>query len=119
MLDPVLTKNFTASAAVRGNRICKYTAEGQVAECTADTDASIGISTALAAEIAERVDVVLIGVQTVIYGGNVTRGAPLTSDAQGRAIVAAAGDRVIGYAMVAGALNDEGSCLIDRTPVLA
>ncbi len=43
-----------------------------------------------------------------------TRGDDLTADAQGRAVVAAAGNRVIGKAMATGVLGDIGSVLIDR-----
>jgi hypothetical protein len=64
----------------------------------------------------EPVDVVMSGVATVEYGGNVTVGALLTANATGQAIAAtaAAGSnvRVIGIAMVGGVSGDLGAVLL-------
>ncbi|MCY1249405.1 hypothetical protein D9M72_629360 [compost metagenome] len=50
------------------------------------------------------------------YGGNVTRGVPLTADAQGRAIAATvpptATTYIIGFAEESGAFGDIGSVFI-------
>ncbi|EHN77499.1 hypothetical protein SMCF_2974, partial [Streptomyces coelicoflavus ZG0656] len=55
----------------------------------------------------------------VEYGGPVTRGARLTSDAEGRAVAAApaAGQTVeiIGRAMVSGVLGDFGKANLSRS----
>jgi len=52
------------------------------------------------------------GISSIVYGGTVTRGAPLTSDANGRAVVAVAGQSIIGFATVAGVSGDIGYCRI-------
>lgn len=64
--------------------------------------------------VANQVDVVLSDIAEVEYGATVTRGQALTTDANGRAIPAATGNLVYGYAMVSGVVNDIGNILIDR-----
>ncbi|REM14738.1 DUF2190 domain-containing protein, partial [Mycobacterium tuberculosis] len=64
----------------------------------------------------DRIDGVRLGIAEVEYGGAVAAGDPLTSDASGRAIVAApaagANARLVGFAEVAGVLGDIGSVFI-------
>lgn len=110
----LLLKNYTAEAAAAAFRIAKHgSADGQVLQAAAATDALLGVYDSVAPAAGERVDVVKAGIADVEYGGVVTRGAPLTSDASGRAVVAApaAGSnvRIIGFAEVAGVLGDIGS----------
>jgi hypothetical protein len=122
MLNPILTKNFNAGAAVPAFRIVKMGADdNNVTPAAAATDLSVGVSTSLAAAINEPVDVILQGVAEVTYGGAVTRGQLLTSDANGKAVAAApaagANNRVIGVAMVSGVLDDVGCVLISQGSV--
>jgi hypothetical protein len=114
MLNPLLTKNYIATTAVGANLIVKFGAtDGSVVQAAAATDASIGVTTSLPAGAGERCDVIRNGVAEVIYGGNVTRGDALTSDANGKAIKATAvAQRVIGFAEVSGAANDVGAVRI-------
>jgi hypothetical protein len=117
MLNPILTKNFNAGAAVNAFRIVKMGADdNNVIQAAAATDALVGVSTCLAAASAEPVDVILSGVAEVTYGGNVTRGALLTSDANGKAVAAApaagANVAVIGRALVSGVDGDVGCVLL-------
>lgn len=114
MAIEVLLKNYSAEGAIAAFRIAKHgTADGQVLQAAAATDLLIGVNGSVAPALGERVDLVKIGIADVEYGGVVTRGAPLTSDASGRAVVAApaAGSnvRIVGYAEVAGVLGDIGS----------
>lgn len=129
-----LTKTYVADAAIARHRIVKFGAtDGAVAQADGATAALLGISTEIPAAAAERVDVYLAGLVDVEYGGNVTRGDLLTSDANGKAIkatrhthtenAAAAYEqnantsvstevRTIGIAMVSGVAGDIGSCHI-------
>lgn len=120
MLTPVLTKAFNAGAAVAANRIVKHGADdGAAIQAAAATDKLLGVSTGITASTGERVDVIVVGLADVEYGGNVARGDLLTSDAQGRAITAApaagANVRVIGVAWVSGVSGDIGSALISQS----
>jgi|SRR5579883_465003 hypothetical protein len=109
----VLNTNGTASGAIPAFTIVKFgNADGVFAAAGASTDAMAGVSESIDAADGERVDVRRIGIAEVVYGGTVSRGDPLTSDAQGRAVVAKDGDRVLGYAEVSGVVGDVGSVLL-------
>lgn len=109
-MSELLLKNYVAGAAVAAYRIVKFSADRTVIQGAAATDLSIGVSAELPADSGARVDVVRIGMPLVEYGGNVTRGDPLTSDASGKAVKAApaagAQARIIGYAEVTAVAGD-------------
>jgi hypothetical protein len=113
-----LQKNYTADAAIGAYRIVKFgSADGYIAQAAAATDLLMGVTDRVTAGAAgDRVDVIRSGIAEVEYGGNVTRGQKLTSDANGKAVAAApsAGSNVqiIGIAEVSGVSGDIGSLLI-------
>lgn len=114
-----ITKNFTAEAAVTKRRIVKLGAtDTAVLLGAASTDLLIGVSTEIDAVLGETCDVRVSGIAEVEFGGAVTRGGYLTSDATGRAIAAAPGAGVnasiIGMAMVSGVAGDIGSVLLSQ-----
>jgi hypothetical protein len=117
MGTPTNIKNHVADGAVSPFRIVKPgAADGKAAQASAATDALMGISGELAAADGERLDVVRAGIADVEYGGTVTRGAPITADASGRAVAAApaagANVRIIGFAEVSAVLGDIAPALI-------
>lgn len=113
-----LQKGYTATADIRARRILKFgAADGTVIEAVDGASPLIGIQSELDCASGDRASAAMVGnIEDVVYGGNVTRGQPLTSDASGRAIVAApaAGANVycIGFAEVSGVANDIGTCII-------
>jgi hypothetical protein len=113
-MKPILTENFDAGAPIAPYRICKPgAADGEALQAAAAADAMDGVSDSLGADAAgDRVDIHTIGVVEVEYGGAVTRGDELTSDANAKAITAAPGVgvnmRVIGPARVSGVAGDIG-----------
>ncbi len=115
MRNQGLVKTFNTGAAVSARRIVAFGAdERTVIQASAVTSTMFGVSDDVAAPATgDVIDVVLTGVATVEYGGTVTVGALLTTDATGRAVAAAPGagvnNRVIGIAMVAGAVGDLGA----------
>ena len=111
MRTEMLIKSYRADAAVTKHRLVKAgAADGSIAQAAAATAAIMGVADSLGGTTGQIMDVVVGGYATVEYGGAVTRGAPLTSDASGKAIVATvAGSRVIGYAVTAGAAGDLGT----------
>ncbi|PHY20809.1 capsid cement protein [Caulobacter sp. BP25] len=119
-MHPGLTKNYTAGAAVARRRIVKFDAvDGQVLQGAAATDAIFGVSDMSADCVAgDRVDVRLTGVAEIDVGGAITRGAPVTSDANGKAVAAApaAGSnvRIIGFANATYANGDIGDFLLSQ-----
>jgi len=120
MANPELIKSFIAEAAVNPFRIVKLgAADGQVVQGAAATDALIGVADSLGqTTIADRVDVIMSGIADVEFGGAVTRGALITADANGKAVVAApaagVNNRIIGFALVSGVLGDIGSIMVEQ-----
>lgn len=109
------TKGYAAAAAVEARRIVKYgAADGVVVKSAAATDFHIGVSQDLDRASGETVDVVKLGTAEVDFGGTVTRGASVTSDASGKAVLATTGQRAIGFAEVSAVNGDTGT--IDVLP---
>lgn len=89
MRTETLIKTYEADAAIVKYRIVKHgDADGDVAQAAASHDALIGIADRLGAAAADRVEIVRAGIAEVEYGGTVARGDLLTSDANGKAVVA-------------------------------
>lgn len=102
-MNPTLIKNYIAEGAVNPFRImARGTADGQVVQASSATDTLFGTTGELGAADTKRIDVNQGGQPDVEYGGNVSRGDPLTSDANGKAVTAAPGAgsnvRIIGFA---------------------
>ncbi|MCC7167815.1 MAG: DUF2190 family protein [Rhodospirillales bacterium] len=111
-MKSLLTRNYTASGAIAARRIVKMTAVSTVAQAGAATDKLLGVSAELPAADGQRLDVHTHGIVEVDFGGNVSFGDQLTSDANGKAVVAqpAAGvnNRIVGFAEIDGASGDIG-----------
>lgn len=110
-MNVLLSKNFYADAVIGANLIVKHSAaDDRVVQAAAATDKLIGISDNFAPALNERCDVIVHGIGDVICGGAVTRGDPITSDANGKAVTAApaagANNRTIGIAMASGVAGD-------------
>jgi nucleoid-associated protein YgaU len=109
MSNPGLIKNYIAEAAVLPYRVVKFgSADGQVLQASAAADASFGVSDNIGqATAGARVDVIQSDIAEAEAGAAITRGALLSSDAQGRVITAAASAgtnvRSIGIAMASAA----------------
>lgn len=111
MSNPGLLKTHTAEGTLAKNRIVTHGAtDGTVKQAGAATDALLGATEGFAYVAGDRPSIVRSGIADIEYGGNVTRGQPLTSDSVGRAVAAApaAGSnvRLIGFAEVSGVLGD-------------
>ena len=102
-----------AGGAVASHRIVKYgDADGKVVQSAAAEDAHVGVSGRASTASGGRVEIARAGIADVQYGGNVARGALLTADADGKAVAAADGNRVIGIAEVSGVAGDIGQVLL-------
>lgn len=116
LCNPTLIKQYKAGGAISANLIVKLSADDTIVAAAAATDSVLGVLGEIDAESGDHVDVVLAGVAEVVYGGNVTRGALLTSDANGKAVAAApasgVNNRILGVALESGVSGDIGSVLI-------
>lgn len=106
-----LIKTYTAGGAISPYRIVKPGAnDGEVVQAAAAADALMGVTGSIGPASGERVDVVKTGIAAIEFGGTVTRGGPVTSDASGKAVAAApaAGSnvRIIGFAEVSAVSGD-------------
>lgn len=120
-MNVILEKNMVAEAAVLANRIVKFgAADGQVVQAAAAADLLIGVaSRGFDAALGERIDIMTHGIAEVKLGGAVTRGQPVTADANGKGVVAApaagANARVVGIAMASGVLDDVIDVLLSQS----
>lgn len=90
MRNEMFVKNFAAAGAIAAYRAVKFGSSDSIAaQATARNSAIFGVSDSLGADAAgDPVDVIMGGVATIEYGGTITRGDQLTSDANGKAIAA-------------------------------
>lgn len=106
-----MLKMLKSSAAMAtAFTIAKFGADDDhCAAATAATDKFVGVIQDTCSAAEAEMSIMLNGISPVVYGGAVTRGDPLTSDASGRAITATAdGQTIIGRATISGVLNDIG-----------
>jgi len=120
--SPLLTKNFLTGAATEPYRLVKMTGEAEVQHASGSTDVIIGTTTELGTDGAgERQDVHVAGIVEVEYGGTVSRGDRVTSDADGKAVTAAPGTgvnaQVAGIALAGGVDGDIGAILLTQTQI--
>lgn len=111
MGTPTLFRTYTAGGAIAAFRIVKpHSADGAVVQAAAAADFLMGVTGPIAPDSGERVDVIKSGVAPVEFGGTVTRGGPVTADANGKAVAAAPGAgtnaRIIGFAEVSAVSGD-------------
>lgn len=118
MTTGLLTKSLEATTAITKRRLVKFgAADGAGVPAVDATAFIVGVNSDVDVAIGERASVFSTGnIADVEYGGTVTRGDPLTADAQGRAVTvgAVAGTNyfVVGYAEVSGVLGDIGSVYV-------
>lgn len=99
----------TAEGGVGRYRIIKSGAGvNSCVQAVGPADALLGTSDELVHVTGEVVDMAVGPVPKVVLGGTVDAGAALTSDANGAAIATTTtGNRIIGFAEIAGVLGDE------------
>lgn len=111
---PGLTTAFRAGGAIAKRRILIHgSADGLAIQAVGAAAPLLGISTDIPTDSGAIVDAIRGGLAPVEYGGTITRGAPLTADADGRAVAAnlaaATVTYIIGFAEVEGVVGDIGS----------
>lgn len=118
-----LITNHSAEGAVAPYRIVRVGSNNRaVVQAAADDEPLVGVADSIGADATgDPIDVLRSGIAQVEYGGDVTRGAPLTTDADGRGVIAApatgASAEIIGWAEIAGVAGDIGSVFVTRLRV--
>lgn len=112
-----LVKNFTAETLVDKRRIVAFGAGDGLVKQAVSGAGTFGVSGVRGAQVNERLDVYLSGVQSVECGAVVVVGDPVTADAQGRGVKAepASGVKmqIIGYALQSGGVGAQCDILIN------
>lgn len=110
---PSFTRSYKAASAVEGYRIVTFADaanDNTVETASANTDALMGVSDRLGADADQMLDVHRGGLVSLQLGGAVSAGQPLTSDANGKAVAAAAASgttvSIVGYADEPGVADD-------------
>lgn len=102
-----------AAGAIAAYRILAATSnDEEVAQATGPTGKVCGVSGSLAATDGETVSQYIDGIVPVEYGDAVEPGDPLAPDADGRAVVATGGQRIVGFAGEGGDAGTIGSVQI-------
>ena len=94
------TKTFHAGGAVIKRRFVKFDGSGDVVQASASADLLIGVSdTAGDVASGDRIDVLMSIQPEIEAGAAIAAGAPVTSNADGKAVTAAAGQIAGGFAV--------------------
>lgn len=111
---PITTLGYYADGDIPSYSLVirSATVDGAVEPGADGTKLLLGVTTIVSVINGQPVDVIRAGFADVRYGGTVAADDPLTADAKGNAIKAAAGDFIIGYAEDAGDEGDIGSVWI-------
>ncbi len=117
MANTLLNKNYTAGSAINPYRIVKPgSSDGEVVQAAAAADSLMGVCESVGPASGERCDIIKSGIAELEFAGVVTRGGPVTSDADGKGIAASpaagANVRIIGFAEVTTAPGDIAPVLI-------
>lgn len=115
-MNPLLTKSYSAGAAVAASRFVKHgAADGAAIQATDASVAILGVSEQLGAASGQPVDVVKVGLAYLELGaGGCTRGNVLIPDANGKGIAATV---VAGTEQHAGAIAEISGSAGDIIPV--
>jgi len=106
MSNPGIYKTYDVSGSLAPYRIVALTATaGMVKQAAGPTEPLIGTTDELGKQDNGRADVAMTGLPEVQCGGTFATGAPLTSDAAGRAVAATTGQRIVGFALEAGIVD--------------
>lgn len=107
-MNRLFVKSMIAGAAIAARRIVKFDGAGAPIQSAASDDLHIGVSDQIGDIAAgDKVDVVMSGLPQITSGAPIAAGQSFTSDADGKAVPAAAGQIAIGWAFNDAPLADD------------
>lgn len=107
MSEQILLKSLTAGGTIAAHRFVEIDTKGEkVTQANSDGDPIIGVSDALTYKSGDRIDVGVIGIFDVEAGAAINAGVLVSSDADGKAKVAASGKTVAGMTLAKAAAGD-------------
>lgn len=104
----ILEKTAKCTAAVATQfLIGKFGADDDtLSQAAGATDSLIGILQHITSAAGDDIRIMLEGISRCKLGGGVTRGGPITSDANGKGVAAVAGQNIVGFALASGVTGD-------------
>lgn len=109
----LLTKTYILTAATAAYRFVKGTAtDGELAQSTAASDKTVGVTRKATVAAKARCDVGLQGEHLLEFGGAVAGGDFLRPDANGKGVVATTGQRFGAMALESGGDGTIGAVLV-------
>lgn len=118
-MKPGFTKGYTAEGDVKPYRLVSYGTNDGQAKQAVDTTRLMGASGILGGKDGAKFDVIRTGITPVEFGGDVAAGDKLTANAEGRAVVAQAGEEYIAVAEESGDAGTFGNCWLEAGAVPA
>lgn len=103
---------YNTNAIVKARRLVCYHSDGTIKQASAATDKICGASDDMDVKAGGIIDVKHLGEAKIEYGGTISAGDFITSDADGCAIAAAAGNNIAGFALFNGVKGDICSVMI-------
>lgn len=92
-MKPTFIKGYRAETDIAPFRFVAYGPDdGTAIQSTNAADAKLGVSDSLGAAEGQMADVIRQGIGEVEYAANIAAGDPLNADADGKAVVVAAGE---------------------------
>jgi len=107
-----IIKAFSAENEISERRIVAAGSEASAVKQANASDVAVGVSGIRGGQKGDVVDVALTGIHRLDFGGDVSAWSFVKSDADGRAVKAASGDRAIGIALDDGVEGSYGDVLI-------
>jgi hypothetical protein len=106
MANPDLIKTYVAQGAIPAYHLVKFGTVDYSVTVGTDATGLVGVTTEIAAADGEAVDIIHDDIAFVQLGGTVTRGDPITGDANGCGMHAILGQRSVGIAIQSGVVGD-------------
>lgn len=113
-------KSYTAACDIPRNSLVKFsTTEDKVTLATAAADLVLGATLNKDVKTGEIVDVRLLGLGEVKFGGTVAKGEAFCAGTGGKAVKAAAGSIVAGFSLKDAVSGDIATAIIVRSQIPA
>lgn len=109
-----LIKSYVAEDSQQQYLITKQgTNDNQAKKATAAADTSIGVVNQPGnIQAGQQMDVTILGEAEVLCGGSVSAGSSFTSDSNGKAVTASAGEKAVGILLESGVSGTIVRCLV-------
>ena len=114
-----ILKSYIAACDIPRNSLVKFSAKNTVTLATAAADLTIGSTLEKDVKTGEMVDVCILGINEVKFGGTVAKGEAFCAGTGGKAVKAAENSIVVGYPLDDAVSGDIVLSVISRSQIPA